>query len=373
MGPLHGLRIVEFPAIGPVPMCAMLLADLGATILRLDRKESAGLGIDMPERFQFTHRGRMSLPVDLKDPTDVALVLRLVGKADALIEGFRPGVMERLGLGPDICLARNPGLVYGRMTGWGQTGPLASVAGHDINYIALAGALDAIGRKDGPPVPPLNLVGDYAGGSLYMALGLLSALFERQRSGGGQVVDAAIVDGTASLLAMNLGMQAAGLASGGRGENVLDSGAPYYDVYRCADGRWIAVGAIEEKFFAQLCGRLGLDPASLPDRADRANWPALKDIFAARFAERDAAAWAALFAGTDCCVTLVHRADEAQTDPHLLARETFVSIDGVTQPAPAPRFSRSVPGTPRAAGTPNTAAEALAGWLGADEIAALGQ
>jgi crotonobetainyl-CoA:carnitine CoA-transferase CaiB-like acyl-CoA transferase len=305
----------------------------------------------------------MTLPVDLKRTAEVDLVLQLVGKADVLIEGFRPGVMERLGLGPEICLERNSRLIYGRMTGWGQSGPLAHTAGHDINYIALTGALDAIGRKGAPPTPPLNLLGDYAGGSLYLALGILSALWERQRSDQGQVVDAAIVDGTASLLSSHLGMLAAGMLSGGRGENILDSGTPFYDVYQCADGRWISVGAIEAKFFAQLLTKLGLDAATLPARSNPDNWQVLKDRFAAKFRERPAEEWRRTFDGNDCCVTVVLSAEEAQQDPHLRERNTFISIDGVVQPAPAPRFSRSIPDNPRSPGASNTPAQALSGWL----------
>lgn len=362
MGPLHGLNVIEFPAIGPAPFCAMLLADLGANVLRLDREEDAKLGIERPRKFQIANRGRKVLKVDLKNTEALKLVRTLVDKADVLIEGFRPGVMERLGLGPDDCFARNPALVYGRMTGWGQTGPLSAAAGHDINYIALTGALDAIGRKDAPPTPPLNLLGDYGGGSLYLALGVLSALWERQSSGRGQVVDAAIVDGALSLLGSHIGMVAAGISSGTRGTNLLDSGAPFYDVYGCADGRWIAVGAIEDKFFHQLATRLGLDPeAALKQK--RSDWTALRKTLAEKFATRSARDWETEFNGTDCCVTIANTLEDARNDPHLSARQAFIELDGVAQPASAPRFSRSVPGIPRAPAALNTAEDALADWL----------
>lgn len=367
MGPLNGLKVLEFPAIGPVPFCAMLLADLGATVLRIDREEVSGLGIERPRRFQISQRGRQVLALDLKRPASVELAKALIGESDVLIEGFRPGVMERLGLGPDVGLALKPGLVYGRMTGWGQTGPKAPVAGHDINYIALTGALDAIGRRDQPPTPPLNLVGDFGGGSLYLALGVLSALWERQSSGRGQVVDAAIIDGTLSLLGGHIGMVAAGLAKGPRGTNVLDSGSPFYDVYACADGRWLAVGAIEDKFFAQLVSKAGLDPEKSL-RQKRSDWPSLRRDLEAAFAAKSSDEWRANYEGSDCCATVVNSVEEAFADPHLDFRNAFIELDGVKQPAPAPRFSRSVPETPRAPGVSNTAREALSGWLASDEI-----
>lgn len=369
MGPLNGLTVLEFPAIGPVPFCAMLLADLGATVLRIEREEDAGLGIERPRRFQISHRGRKSLKLDLKRPQALKLVQALIGRSDVLIEGFRPGVMERLGLGPEVCLALNPGLVYGRMTGWGQTGPLAPYAGHDINYIALTGALDAIGRQGQPPTPPLNLVGDFGGGSLYLALGILSAIWERHRSGHGQVVDAAIVDGTLSLLGGHIGMVAAGLAKGKRGSNMLDSGSPFYDVYACADGRWLAVGAIEDKFFSQLVSKVGLD-ANDALRQKREDWPSLRRDLAEAFLQKNAEEWRATFDGTDCCVTIVSSVEEAFADPHLAARKSFIELDGVSQPAPAPRFSRSVPETPRAPSARNTPEEALADWLDPDTVRA---
>lgn len=369
MGPLNGLKVLEFPAIGPVPFCAMLLADLGATVLRLDREADAGLGIERARRFQISHRGRKVLKLDLKKPQTVKLVEALIGRSDVLIEGFRPGVMERLGLGPDVCLGKNPRLIYGRITGWGQTGPLAASAGHDINYIALTGALDAIGRRDQPPTPPLNLVGDFGGGSLYLALGILSALWERQRPGHGQVVDAAIIDGTLSLLSGHIGMLAAGLSKGGRGTNLLDSGGPFYDVYACADGRWLAVGAIEDKFFSQLASKVGLD-ADDALQQKRKDWPSLRCSLAQAFSKRTAEEWRAAFDGTDCCVTIVNTVEDAFADPHLVARKSFIELDGVSQPAPAPRFSRSVPETPRAPNAPNTPDEALSGWLDLETVEA---
>ena len=369
MGPLSGLKVLEFPAIGPVPFCAMLLADLGATVLRLDREEDAGLGIERAPRFQISYRGRKSLKLNLKRPQALKLVEALIDRSDVLIEGFRPSVMERLGLGPDVCLSRNSRLVYGRMTGWGQTGPLAASAGHDINYIALTGALDAIGRRDQPPTPPLNLVGDFGGGSLYLALGILSALWERQRSGRGQVVDAAIIDGTLSLLSGHIGMLAAGLVNGERGTNLLDTGAPFYEVYACADGRWLAVGAIEDKFFSQLASKLGLD-ANRALQQKREDWPSLRYAIAEAFLKKKAEEWRATFDGTDCCVTIVNTVEEALADPHLIARKSFIELDGVDQPAPAPRFSRSVPENPRAPNAGNLPEEALSDWLDSETVEA---
>jgi alpha-methylacyl-CoA racemase len=363
MGPLAGFRIIEFAGIGPGPMCAMLLADMGATVLRLDRPVQAGLGIERPENFNLLNRGRVSALIDLKAKEGVALALDLVARADALIEGFRPGTMERLGLGPEPCFARNGRLVYGRMTGWGQEGPLASAAGHDLNYIALTGALHAIGRAGQPPTPPLNLIGDYGGGALYLAFGVVCALLEAQKSGQGQVVDAAMIDGAASLMAPFYGLHAAGLHTDTRGENFLDSGAPYYDVYQCADGRYLSVAPIEIKFRDEFYRRIGLDASSLPPAADRANWPAIKKAIAARLATKTSAEWCALLEGTDACVAPVLSMAEAPAHPHHVARQTFVDIGGVVQPAPAPRFSRTrpaVPAPPRPAGVGGLAA--LAEW-----------
>lgn len=365
MGPLHGLRIVELAGIGPAPFAAMLLADLGATVIRVDRPVPAAMGIERPLKFNLLLRNRQNLAVDLKSDAGRALVLDLVERADGLIEGFRPGVTERLGLGPQHCQARNPRLVYGRMTGWGQTGPLAQAAGHDLNYIAITGVLDWIGRSGQPPTPPLNLVGDFGGGGLYLALGMLAALLEARRSGQGQVVDAAIVDGTASLATSIFGMRAAGLL-GGRGENILDGGAPYYDVYRCLDGKYICVAPIEPKFHAELCRLLEIDPGSLGAQNDRQAWPDAKAKLREVFARKTRDAWCALLEGSDACFSPVLEAGEAPRHPQLQARQTFVEVQGVTQPAPAPRFSRSVPDTPRAPEppSPQSNAAALEDWLG---------
>jgi alpha-methylacyl-CoA racemase len=337
MGPLDGLRIVEIAAIGPVPFAGMMLADLGADVVRVDRVD--GSRPAGPHRV--LDRGRRSVAVDLKDRRVVDVVLRMAERCDVLIEGFRPGVAERLGIGPEPCREHNPGLIYARMTGWGQDGPLAGTPGHDINYHALSGALDVIGPAGGPPVPPVNLLGDFAGGGLPLVAGILAALYERQRSGVGQVVDAAIVDGVAGLLSMVLGMTAAGQWQPERGTNVLDGGAPFYAVYPCADGRYLAVGAIEEPFYLALLDGLGLDPALLPERLSPVSWPELRQTFAARFAARDRDGWLAVFAGTDACVTPVLTVAEAAGHPHQLARGTYVTGDGLVQPAPAPRFSRT--------------------------------
>jgi len=363
MGPLAGFRILEFAGIGPGPMCAMLLADMGATVLRLDRPAQAGLGIERQEIFNLLNRGRVSALIDLKAKEGITLALDLVARADALIEGFRPGTMERLGLGPEPCFARNGRLVYGRMTGWGQDGPLAPAAGHDLNYIALIGALHAIGRAGQPPTPPLNLIGDYGGGALYLAFGIVCALLEAQKSGQGQIVDAAMIDGAASLMAPFYGLHAAGLHTDTRGENFLDSGAPYYDVYQCADGRYLSVAPIEIRFRDEFYRRTGLDASSLPPADERANWPAIKKEIAARLTTKTSAEWCALLEGTDACVAPVLSMAEAPAHPHNVARQTFVEIGGVVQPAPAPRFSRTqpaVPAPPRPAGEGGLAA--LAEW-----------
>lgn len=373
MGPLRGLRVIEIASIGPGPMCGMLLADLGADVVRVDRLEASGLGVPMAPRFDVNARSRRSVALDLKQPAGLAAALRLVAGADVLIEGFRPGVAERLGFGPEACLARNPALVYGRMTGYGQTGPLAPAAGHDLNYIALTGVLDAIGPADGAPVPPLNLVGDYGGGALYLAFGLLAAVFERQRSGRGQVVDAAMVDGAASLAAIFHGLRAGGLWNEGRGSNLLDGGAPFYATYVCADGRHVAVAALEPKFFAELAARLGLAPHFVARQYDRRLWPELRAALAGVLLTKTRDAWAAVFATGDACVAPVLSFAEAAAHPHARARDAYVELDGVTQPAPAPRFSRTVPGLPRPAPVPgaDTAAVLAEAGFSADEITAL--
>jgi alpha-methylacyl-CoA racemase len=373
VGPLAGIKVVELAGIGPGPMCAMLLADLGATVLRIDRPQPAELGISRPLKYNLLLRNRQTIGLDLKKPAAVAAVLELVEQSDALIEGFRPGVTERLGLGPDVCLARNPRLIYGRMTGWGQTGPLAHTAGHDIGYVAITGVLNAIGRRDQPPTVPLNLAGDYAGGSLYLALGLLAGIIEARTSGKGQVVDAAIVDGAASLATTFFGMHAAGMLNSQRGTNMTDSGSHFYDVYECADGKWLAVGPIESKFYAQLLQLLEIDPSQLGPQLDPASWPASKALLAERFKTRTRDDWAARFADSDACVAPVLDWAEAPEHPHLKARGTFLEIDGVLQPAPAPRFSRTKPTTPT---PPNEidskhTAATLRSWLGDARVAGL--
>jgi crotonobetainyl-CoA:carnitine CoA-transferase CaiB-like acyl-CoA transferase len=351
----------------------MLLADLGATVIRVDRKEPSCLGIPRPLQLDLVLRNRKSIRVDLKDPAGVALVLDLVGRANGLIEGFRPGVTERLGIGPEECMRRNPRLVYGRATGWGQEGPLAQAAGHDINYIAVTGVLAAIGRSNEPPSIPLNLIGDYAGGSLYLALGMLAAMLEAAASGKGQVVDAAIVDGVASLTTFLVGMRAAKIFNEPRGKNILDSGAPFYEVYECADGKYISIGAIEHKFYLELLERLDLHDPDLVDQTDASKWPSVKRAIAAKFKTRTRAAWVELLEGTDVCFAPVLNFEEAPKHPHLEARRTFIDVAGVSQPAPAPRFSRTAPRTPEppAEMTTENAAAALAGWLSDSEIAAL--
>lgn len=361
MGPLAGIKIVEFTGIGPAPMAGMLLADMGATVLRIDRVGSADLGVPLAEGHEFTHRNRAVLRLDLKAPEAVATALRLIDGADGLIEGFRPGVMERLGLGPDVCLSRNPRLAYGRVTGWGQQGPLAHAAGHDLNYIALTGALHAIGRAGQKPTPPLNLVGDYGGGALYLVTGLLAALLSARATGQGQVIDAAMVDGALSLMTPIYAMQAGGRFTAPRGENQLDSGAYYYEVYECADGQFISVASIEGKFHAELLQRLGINPASMPDQRDKAGWSRWKEVLTSHFLSRTRDEWCRLLEGTDVCFAPVLSMTEASRHPHNQARDAFIDIGGFPQPAPAPRFSRTIASVPRAPGTVPIA-EALAAW-----------
>ncbi len=333
-GPLNGVRVVEFAAIGPGPFCAMLLADMGADILRIDRPPPARAAADI------SARGRASLALDLKDHAAINTCLEILSHADVLIEGFRPGVMERLGLGPDAVMAANPRLIYGRMTGWGQTGPRAHTAGHDINYIALSGALDAIGDA-AAPIPPLNLVGDYGGGSLYLAMGIAAALYERTISGQGQVIDAAIIDGAASLMSVFNNPQAFGLPSAARGDHMLSGAAPFYGVYQCADGKFLAVGAIEPQFYALLLDRLGLPADALGRQHHKPDWPAGRAKLAALFATRSRDDWTALFDGTDACVAPVLTLAEAAVDPQIAARDIMLPEDGHFRPAPAPRFSRT--------------------------------
>lgn len=336
MGPLAGVRIIELAGIGPGPFACMLLADMGADILRIERRGAQRTGPSDP-----ILRGRPSLQVDLKSRAGVQFVLGLVERADVLIEGFRPGVTERMGLGPEACFARQPALVYGRMTGWGQTGPLAQSAGHDIDYIALTGALHAIGEAGRKPIPPLNLVGDFGGGALYLALGVVSALLSARATGKGQVVDAAIVDGAASLMTMMYGRHATGRWQDARGVNLLDGGTPWYDSYPTQDGRYLAIGAIEPQFFATLIERLGIDPCWNEDRHDTARWPALREVLAQTIATRTLAHWQSVLEGTDACAAPVLSMQEAAEHPHMQHRGVFVTVEGVRQPAPAPRFSGS--------------------------------
>jgi alpha-methylacyl-CoA racemase len=359
MGPLAGVKIVEMAGVGPAPFAGMLLADMGADVVRIDRKPptdgdafdalASGAGLD---------RGRRSIALDLKRPEAIAAALELVAGADALIEGFRPGVMERLGLGPDVCLARNPRLVYGRVTGWGQAGPLAAAVGHDIDYIALTGALHAIGAKEAP-APPLNLLGDFGGGAMFLAFGVVCALLEARGSGRGQVVDAAMTDGVGLLMAMTYKLKAKGLWRNERQANALDGGAPFYGVYRCADGKWVAVGALEPQFFAAFVDRLGLEAGAFADRWNRRAWPAMRARLEEAFAARTRDEWTALFADSDACVAPVLDLDEAPRHPHNLARRAFVEVDGAPQPAPAPRFSRTPPEIARAPAQPGEHGEEI--------------
>lgn len=366
-GPLTGVRIVELAGLGPAPHACMVLADLGADMLRIDRP-GGSIGLTSPDLLT---RSRRSVAVDLKHPAGPETVLRLVERADVLVEGLRPGVTERLGVGPEVCLARNPRLVYGRMTGWGQDGPLAPRAGHDLNYLAVSGVLSAIGEPGRKPVPPLNLVGDFGGGSMLLVVGVLAALLERGASGHGQVVDAAMVDGASTLMAMTWALRGAGSWSDERGSNLLDGGAPFYDTYRCADGGYLAVGAIEPQFWAIVVDVLGLD--DVPDQLDVGRWPELRSRVAAVIATRDRDEWAALFTPLDACVSPVLTMGEAMRHPHMAARNTIVEVDGVAQPAASPRLSRT-PGT--VSGPPSLPGQhtrqALRDWgFAPDEVAAL--
>ncbi|HWH82507.1 MAG TPA: CaiB/BaiF CoA-transferase family protein [Burkholderiaceae bacterium] len=346
-GPLQGLRMIEMVGLGPGPFCAMLFADLGAEVIRIDRPQRDPGAAAEAARFDVPSRGRRSLAIDLRHPEGAEAVLQLAQHADVLIEGFRPGVMERLGLGPEACHARQPRLVYGRMTGWGQHGPLAHAAGHDINYLALTGVLHAIGHAGEAPVPPLNVVADYGGGAMFLALGILAALQERQRSGLGQVVDAAMTDGAALLGAIFHGLKAEGRWSNHRGENILDSGAHFYDTYACADGKYISLGAIEPQFYALLLERCGIADPGFEAQMDSDRWPILKNRLADVFRTRTRAEWCTLLEGSDACFAPVLDWDEAPLHPHNQARGTFVTIDGLVQPAPAPRFSRTPADTPK--------------------------
>jgi alpha-methylacyl-CoA racemase len=345
-GPLAGIRVIEMVGLGPCPFAAMMLADMGAEVVRIDRKAVPGAPNPFPmlgTKYDVMARGRRSLALDLKQPAAREVVLRLIEKSDIVLEGFRPGVMERLGLGPDVCQARNAALVYGRITGWGQHGPLAQAAGHDINYIALTGMLHAMGRADAPPAPPLNLVGDFGGGAMMLAFGVVCAVLEARKSGQGQVVDAAMTDGAALLGAMMYGLRAHGSWSDQRGANMLDGGAHFYDTYACADGKFISIGAIEPQFYALLLKLAAIDDPDFDAQMDTRAWPGLTEKFAAVFATRSRDGWCQLLEGTDVCFAPVLDMGEAPQHPHNVARGTFVEVGGVTQPAPAPRFSRTAP------------------------------
>ncbi|MEV3902230.1 CaiB/BaiF CoA-transferase family protein [Mycobacterium sp. NPDC050551] len=361
-GPLQGLRVVELAGIGPGPHAAMILGDLGADVVRVERP-GKGPGIPTKGRDHLL-RNRRSVSADLKSDEGRDLVLRLIAKADVLIEGFRPGVTERLGLGPDDCAKVNDRLIYGRMTGWGQNGPRSQRSGHDINYISLNGVLHAVGRAGERPVPPLNLVGDFGGGSMFLLVGILSALWERERSGKGQIVDAAMVDGSSVLAQMMWAFRSMGMWSDERGVNMLDTGAPYYDTYTCADGRHVAVGAIEPQFYAELLAKLGLDAADLPDQNDMGRWPELREVFTKAFAAHDRDHWAKVFADSDACVTPVLSFAEVEDEPHNTERDTFYREDGSLYPAPAPRFSRTAPDLPKPPGAPGADTESvLSDWV----------
>jgi alpha-methylacyl-CoA racemase len=348
VGPLSGIRIIELAGIGPGPLAAMVLGDLGADVVRVDRIKSSFV-LNVAPRYAVHTRNRRSIAIDLRKAEAAEIVLRLVTTADGLIDPFRPGVVERLGIGPEPCLKRNPKLVYGRITGWGQEGPLADKAGHDINYIALAGVLGAIGRKGEAPVPPLNLVADYAGGGMLLAVGMLAGLIESMKSGRGQVVDAAMIDGAALLLGMITGLRGAGLWSDQRGTNLLDSGAHFYEVYETRDGKHVAVGAIEPQFYANLIEKLGLADEALPAQMDRASWPAMKARFAVIFTTKTRNEWCAIMDEADTCVAPVLSMDEAPVHPHARARGAFIDVGGAIQPAPAPRFSRTPSARPEVA------------------------
>ncbi len=367
-GPLSGIRIIEMAGIGPGPYACMLLADLGAEVIRIDRASAAGGGANPTD---VCGRGRRSIAVDLKQPEGVELVLKLVESADVIVEGFRPGVMEKLGLGPEVCLDRNPKLVYGRMTGWGQDGPLSQAAGHDINYIAITGALEAIGRKDSGPVPPLNLLGDFGGGSMFLIVGVLAALLESKNSGRGQVVDAAITDGVISLMSLIHGFKAMGMWETQRASNMLDGGAHYYDTYQCADGKYVSIGSIEPQFYALLAEKLGIDigEPGFGTQLDKGQWPEYKARIAEAIKTKTRDEWCAIMEGTDVCFGPVLDMDEAAQHPHNVARQSFVERDGVLQSAPAPRFSRTpgeIQGSPVA---PGQNGEAILSELGLDAAA----
>jgi alpha-methylacyl-CoA racemase len=362
MGPLNGVRLIEIASLAPAPFGCMILADLGADVLRVDRAERSGPRAQAPS--DPLGRGRRSIGLNLKDPAGIDLLLQLTENADVLVEGFRPGVAERLGFGPEVCAERNPGLIFARMTGWGQDGPLALTAGHDIDYIAISGALSTVGRPGQSPVPPVNLLGDFGGGGMLLALGILAALVERASSGRGQVVDAAMVDGSALLTSFIYGMRATGSWRDERGANLLDGGAPFYDTYATSDGGYVAVGALEPQFYAALLRGLGLTDAGLPNQHDRAGWPELRKRFTEVFGSRTKAEWERVFAGTDACVAPVLNLAEAPAHPHALARNAFVDVEGVRQPAPAPRFGRTAAAQPAAPPRPGADTDAVLAGLG---------
>jgi alpha-methylacyl-CoA racemase len=368
MGPLDGMKVIEVAGIGPGPFCAMMLADMGADVIRVDRASRVRPRDSATPPTDVLNRGRRSVAIDLRRPEGIVTLLRLVEQADALIEGFRPGVAERLGFGPDVCLERNPNLVYGRMTGWGQDGPLAQAAGHDINYIALAGVLGLLGRAGEPPAIPLNLVGDFGGGGMLLAFGVLAGLYHVGRGGRGQVVDAAMVDGSALLSSMMHGLRAEGAWRDRRGTNVIDSGAHFYDVYETKDGRFVAVGAIESKFYGELLELVGLGDADTPSQWDQNQWPGMKDRLAEVFRGRTRDEWDELLLGTDACYAPVLELSEVADHPHNAARKTFIDVAGITQPAPAPRFSQTPANVQRPPAHPGQhTLEVLAGWGWTDD------
>lgn len=372
-GPLSGLRVIELAGLGPGPFASMMLADMGADVIKVDRASASRGGNPGAPPADVLSRGRQSIGVDLKNPDGVETVLKLVERSDILIEGFRPGVCERLGLGPETCLERNPRLIFGRMTGWGQDGPWAERAGHDINYVALSGTLSMIGRKGERPVPPVNLIGDFGGGGMLLAFGVLAAVYERTNSGVGQVVDAAMVDGAALLSSMMYGLKAMGIWGGGQGGNMLDTGAHFYEVYETADGKFVSLGGIEPQFYAELLERLEIDPEIMPPQHDATRWNEAKAIFEARISEKTRDEWEVVFAGSDACFAPVLDADEARFHEHNQERNTFITVAGVPQPAPAPRFSRTPTETPTPpAHLGQHTIEALGRWgFTADELDAL--
>jgi len=373
MGPLAGIKVVELAGIGPGPMCAMLLSDMGAEVLRVDRVTPSGLGMKREPRFDLLNRGRRSVAIDVKTDEGRETALRLIDQADALIEGFRPGVMERLGLGPEPCLARNPALVYGRMTGWGQSGPISHAAGHDINYIALTGALHAVGPRNGPPVVPLNLFGDFGGGALYLAFGIACGIIEARESGQGQIVDAAMTDGSASLMTMFYGMLASGNWNDRRGSNAVDGGSHFYTIYETKDAKHVSIGSIEAKFYAELLQLTGLVEETLPEQFDADSWETMREKLTVIFKSKTRDEWVAIMEGSDVCFAPVLSLSEAPEHPHNKSRETFVEVDGIVQPAPAPRFSRTEAAIQSPPPSPGQhTGDALADWgFSADELAIL--